>query len=151
VSPAPPPPVAWPLERPLAQAVQDAVDVAVPAGYAAMPPGCGWQSHPGPAAEFTAYAVVWPGSTTPDGGTAAAPDADADQVVQVTYVGRVAEQADEMRDRGRGALLGTTLTVTGRHCWPVRLADSQAVQRDDDTTPPVWYAADRYLIHTVPA
>lgn len=143
-----------PVERPVALAVVDTLNTALGAGragYGRTPDGGGWHAAPGPAAPFTGYAVVWPGQALPAGGTAAQPDADADHTVQVTYIGRVPEQADELRDRGRAALLTADLTVPGRHAWPVRLADSQPVRRDDDPTPALWYAIDRYLIHTVPA
>jgi hypothetical protein len=101
---------------------------------------------------FLAYAVVYPGSTALREGTAADPNADADQTVQVTYVGKTAQQADTARDLARAAVLASgAIAVTGRTVWPVELTDSTVVRRDDTVQPPLWYAVDRYTTHTTPA
>jgi len=140
----------YPVEAPVATAVLDALTAAIGSGrvgYGEKPTGGGANGS----GAFAAYAIVYPGTTTPGEGTAAAPAADGQHVVQVTYVADRAQDADTVRDTGRGALLGVHLTVAGRHCEPVQLADSTLVARDVDPQPSTWFAVDRYLIATTPA
>lgn len=139
-----------PLERPLGQAVVAALDAALGAGragYATIPSGVGVQGG-----TFVPYALVYPGGGAGREGTAAAPNADADQLVQVTYVGVDADQADLVRDTGRTALLTPgALAVTGRYVGVAEVATSRAATRDTTVIPPVWYAIDIYQIPTTPA
>jgi hypothetical protein len=124
-------------------------------GYAARPVNGGWQSStPSIGTAFVGYAVLWPGSSTPDGeGSPAAPNEDVAQSFQVTYVGKTAEQADALRDRGRTALAAkSAVKVEGaRAVLSVVFRDGQQVRRDDDTTPTVFYAADRFTALTSPS
>ena len=78
-------------------------------------------------------------------------DADAWPTVQVTFVGDSREQVDSLRDDVRAAVLGTFLDVDGRRVGPVRLHDERPVERDDDVTPPLLYAIDRYRTYSTPA
>lgn len=146
---------AYPVERLLALAVKAKLVTELGAtlvGYGVKPSGGGWvASTPLSTTQFVAYAVLYPGMTGPTDGPASGDSFDAPQSWQVTYVGSSAEQADDIRDDCRGALLGAVLTVTGRACWPVELADSQPVRRDDDVDPPLYYAADRFTARTTPA
>lgn len=144
-----------PTERPVALAAVTVLNTALGAsraGYGDRPNGAGWQAEsPNVNTAFTGYAVVWPGMTLLEGGTMAAPNADAVQTVQVTYVGKTAEQADALRDRGRTALLTTgAIVIPNRTVGLVELSDSMVVRRDDDVTPPLYMSVDRYDIHTTP-
>lgn len=144
-----------PTERPLALAVVSTLTTALGsgrAGYGDRPAGAGWQTDtPNINSTFTGYAVVWPGLSLLEGGTLADPNADAVQTIQVSYIGKTAEQADALRDRGRTAVLARgAITVTGRTVGLVELSDSQIVRRDDDVTPPLYLSVDRYDIHTTP-
>jgi hypothetical protein len=140
---------AHPTDHPLVTAIVARLNTALGAnraGYGEKPAGA--------AASSTGYAIVWPGSTALTGGTVVAPNADATQTVQVTYVADHPAGADATRDLGRAALLtgsGTALTVTGRTVWLVELADAQTPRRDDSAQPPVWLSVDRYAVHTTPA
>ena len=97
------------------------------------------------------YLVVYGGSETTSG-TLAAPNDDSDPITQVTYVGISREQADGARDRGRAVILGGTLTIPGRAVRETpTLEVGRPVQRDDDVSPPLFYAIDLYRIPTSPA
>ena len=140
-----------PTDRPVANAVIAVLDDALGAdraGYATRPAAGGPQAD----GTFHAYALVYPLSTVLTGGTAAAPNADAVQTVQVTYVADGPAAADQARDTGRAALLTAgAVTVTGRALInPVMLADSTGVREDNDPQPPLWFAVDRYRIDTTP-
>lgn len=144
-----------PAERPLALSAVSALNASLGAGragYGDRPSGMGWQAQsPQITSEFKGYAVVWPGMSTLNGGTVAAPNADAAQTFQVSYVGKTAEQADALRDRGRAALLAAAaISVSGRTVGLVELADSMPVRRDDDVTPPLYLAVDRFTAYTTP-
>lgn len=71
-------------------------------------------------------------------------------VVQLTCVGLTAEQAMSVSDRAAAAL-SAVLTVTGRTSWKPEPLDGQPVQRDDDVTPPCFYAPSRYRLRSIPA
>lgn len=119
------------------------------AGYASKPANGGLQAN----GKFNAYAIVYGGPAVLTGGTAVDPNADAAQTIQVTYVGKTAEQADDVRDAGRAALLTAgALTITGRALInPVTLADSTEAREDSSVQPPLWLAVDRYRLDTTPA
>lgn len=144
---------AVPLERPVGLAVVAELEDALGAGragYGAKPASGGLQSD----GSYVGYAIVYPGSTVPGAGTAAAPNADAAQTVQVTYVGGSADVADTARDLGRAALLapGALATIAGRALVnPVQLVDASPARKDDQVQHPSWYAVDRYLVQTTPA
>lgn len=70
-------------------------------------------------------------------------------VVQLTCVGLTAEQAANVSDRTMAALL-TPLTVAGRVAWKPESLDGQPVQRDDDVTPPNYYAVSRWRLRSIP-
>ncbi|MGZ4638676.1 MAG: hypothetical protein ACXV2J_06420 [Actinomycetes bacterium] len=99
------------------------------------------------------YAVVYPlGSGLFDGSlTAGDEQADVWPLWQVTSVGAGAEQAEDLRDRIRAALLGQYLLVDGRKVGPIRLEDEQPVQLDTDVTPHVQYAVDRFRVYSTPS
>lgn len=75
---------------------------------------------------------------------------DFSAVVQLTCVGLTAEQAMSVSDRAMAAL-SVVLTVTGRASWKPEALDGQPVQRDDDISPPVYYAPSRYRLRSIPS
>lgn len=71
--------------------------------------------------------------------------------IQLTAVGEGPEQAAAYADAARSALLGASLTVTGRKVWPAWPTASQPVLRDDTVQPPLWIATAQYAIKSTPA
>lgn len=69
----------------------------------------------------------------------------------LTAVGADRDEVRWVTEQALGALIDQRLTVTGRSCSPIEHLDSQAAQRDDDTTPPLWYGVDVVRFFTVPA
>lgn len=140
-----------PVERP---AVTALVAVLVAelgagrAGYAKKPANGGLQ----PDGKFNGYAIVHGGTTVSIAGTAADPSTDAAQTLQVTYVGKTAEQADDVRDAGRAAVLAPGgVALAGRALMnPVTLAASTEAREDSSAQPPLWFAVDRYRLETTP-
>ena len=114
-------------------------------------------SHQGPVTDAdihaaAPYRVVYliPGGQTD--GTALDPDSDAELIVQVTSVGTGPEQALRTSDLTRATLVGRPLPVAGRAVQRVRLVTaSGGATRDDDVTPPVFYAVDRFALWSFPA
>lgn len=146
----------YPAERPVALAVKALLETELGAGmvgYGVKPAAGGWQTAgtPTPSTVFKGYAVIWAGQSTSGEGTAVDAATDGVQGWQVSTFGSTAEQADAIRDRCRTALLGKRLTLAGRSCDPVRYSDGQNVVRDDDVSPPVYFAADRFTANTYPA
>lgn len=147
---------AVPSERALGVAVVALLETVIGSGraaYAKVPPAVGRQG-----AAFLAYAVVYPGGGVLLEGTAAAPNADAAQIVQVTYVDVDASSVDEVRDACRAELLtgpgSTPLTVTGRALMGPVLLEQSLTAREDTTEPAPgrpWFAIDLYRIDTTPA
>lgn len=125
----------------LAQLHNDAMLAAVTAAAAGFAVGDAVK----PDGTALPYAVVYPlGSPTFDGSLAVSDlDDDAWPTTQVTFVGVSRQQVDGLRDRVR-ALLGTYVVVEGRRVGPIRLHDERPIERDDDVTPPLLYAVDRY-------
>ncbi|PYC83451.1 hypothetical protein C7C46_08955 [Streptomyces tateyamensis] len=95
------------------------------------------------------YVVLYPDPGTP------APASLADDrtrfvgVLQATAVGATAEQALNVMDRCQQAL-SAPLQVTGRTSWRPQALDGQPVRRDDDVTPPVFYAVARWRLRSMP-
>jgi hypothetical protein len=75
------------------------------------------------------------------------PDAFAQTIYQVTYVGATREQAEWARDKGRAAVMAG-VTVTGHNVARVRL-QTDAFVRDDSLPEPLFSAIDRHVIWTV--
>lgn len=103
-----------------------------------------------PADTTLPYAVLYPFGSGRLNGPVGDQHADADSTVQLTCVGSTREQTEALMDRLRPVLLGP-LTVTGRRVMQAWIETSQPVRRDDDLTPPVFYAADQARYLTTPA
>lgn len=71
-------------------------------------------------------------------------------VIQLTCVGLTAEQVLSVSDRCRAALAGA-LPVAGRAGWRPEELEGQPVKRDDDVTPPNFYAVLRYRLRSTPS
>ena len=98
------------------------------------------------------YVVLYPSGLSRLDGPMSDMHADARPVMQVTSVGSTVEQVEWARDKAAQALLAGTVTIAGRVlCAAVELETSQPVQRDDDVSPPLFFAADIYRFHTTPA
>jgi hypothetical protein len=95
------------------------------------------------------YCVLYPDVGAPVRASLADDRVDFTGVVQVTCVGATAEQALNYSDRTHAALSGP-LTVSGRTAWRPEALDGTPVQRDDDVTPPLFYAAARYRLRSTP-
>jgi hypothetical protein len=132
------------LGNPHNQAVLDLLRTAWPlVGDCETPAGLTYDSNH---ALIVAYLIVYPlGSPTFDGSLAPGDEQSiAWPSTQVTAVGRDRNQAGWLRDKARAVLLGSYLTAAGRRVGPMRLRDEQPVERDDDVTPHLFYAVDRY-------
>jgi hypothetical protein len=88
-----------------------------------------------------------PGRSVP--GSLADPLSYYQGTVQLTCVGETAEQALNVADRARAAL-GVPLTVQGRSGWRPEELGGPPVQRDDDVTPPLFYAAVQFRLRSTP-
>jgi hypothetical protein len=113
----------------------------------------------GPPDPLTAapYWVVYGGMGQTDG-PVAAPWADLSPEVQVTSVGKTAEQAEWMADRAFTLLIGPALSSPSGRAWarplaPVGHVLTRPVERDDDFGPstPLFYVAAIYDLPTTPA
>lgn len=78
-------------------------------------------------------------------GTAASPDEWVDGRFQLTAIGRVAAEARYYADRAADSLASNTLDVDTRSIQRVRpLEPWGQVLRDDDVSPPLFYATRTY-------
>ena len=93
------------------------------------------------------YVVVYRVGGSRDG-EAAAPEDRAELIYQLTCVGAIRKQAEWLQDEAEGAL--RSMSVAGR-AVEVRLDSDGSVSRDDDLSPPLFYATPRYRIWTTPA
>lgn len=94
-----------------------------------------------------AYAVIFPIVTQRDGPVA---DADADYAltVQVTCHAASADAVAQLVDDVEVAL--RALVVAGRSVTRVEPVGGGDLRRDDDVTPPLYYATPRWQMHTTP-
>ena len=81
-------------------------------------------------------------------GEASAPEDRAELVYQLTCVGAMAEAAEYLQDRAESAM--RSLTVPGRavRTW---IDSDGPVMRDDDLSPPLWYATPRWRVWSTPS
>lgn len=103
------------------------------------------------------YVVVYLGFDSPeaelDMGTSDFTNASLRVNCSVTChsVGANAIAARAVAARVRGALLDVSPTVTGRTCFPMRMVDSQPLQRDESTGVTVMDQVDVYRLSSVPS
>lgn len=95
------------------------------------------------------YCVLYPEPGRPKAASLADDRVDFVTTVQVTCVGESAEQALNYADRSAAAL-SPPLPVAGRTAWRPEYLDGLPVQRDNDVTPPVFYAVARYRLRSTP-
>lgn len=60
-------------------------------------------------------------------------------------------QATWASGRVTASLLDIVPIVAGRKCWRIRHAGSSPVAKDDDVSPPKFFAADRFVLRSTPA
>lgn len=97
------------------------------------------------------YTVVYLIAGGQSGGTLAAPDADAELILQTTSVGSGPDQALWELDRVRAAFAGGVLDVDDRSVQRIRLLTAAGgVMRDEDGPVPLFYAVDRWRIWSFP-
>jgi hypothetical protein len=135
------------VTRPSSREHTDAIVAALTAGGLTAQAGRKPDDQPG----LDHYVVVRPWLDRFDGPLA---DEHADAVLtyQVIAVGSTVEQAEWTRDQARGALLQPgAVTTPGRLVSRVAINGTRPTARDDDLTPPAYYAIDLIDIWTSPA
>lgn len=100
--------------------------------------------------DTTPYIVLYPDPGAPQRASLADDRTYFAVVVQLTCVGLTAEQALNVSDRAQAALV-PPLLVASRAAWRPEALDGQPVRRDDDVTPPVYYAISRYRLRSIPS
>jgi hypothetical protein len=102
-----------------------------------------------PPGQAPPYVAVYPDPGRSVPGSLADPLSYYQGTVQLTCVGETAEQALNVCDRARAAM-GVALAVVGRSGWRPEELGGQPVQRDDDVTPPLYYAVVQYRLRSTP-
>lgn len=95
------------------------------------------------------FVVLYPDPGQPVAASLADERTHFSTVVQLTCVGLTAEQATNVSDRALAAL-AAPLAVAGRASWKPESLDGQPVKRDDDVTPPCYYAVSRWRLRSIP-
>lgn len=95
------------------------------------------------------YIVLYPDPGIPVRASLADDRLNFTAVVQLTCVGLTAEQALNVCDRASAALAGP-LAVDSRTAWRPEPLEGQPVRRDDDVTPPCFYAISRFRLRSTP-
>lgn len=103
--------------------------------------------------QFVPYVVLYPGVVSRIDGPMSDPYADTSSEYQITAVGQTRAQAQWAADKARGLILAVQkdLPVPGRDVQLIGWGPSQEVRRDDDATPPLFFAVDVYSIDSTPA
>jgi hypothetical protein len=99
--------------------------------------------------DTTPYVVLYPDPGHAVTASLADDRVDFQAVFQLTCVGLTAEQALNVSDRSLAALTAAPI-VAGRVSWRPEQLDGQPVKRDDDITPPCFYAISRYRLRSIP-
>lgn len=97
------------------------------------------------------YVDVWADTGYWDGHDSHDHQVDVEVTLTIHSVGMSRQQAMWVSDRVRALLLDWKPTIPGRTCWRMRSAGSQPVQKDTDTTPPKFFAVDRFTLRSTPA
>ena len=93
------------------------------------------------------YAVIFPMSDIANDGSLNNPTQISVYSFQVSSFGLTMEQAQWMQEKAREVLLGWTPTVTGMGTTPIDRAGDGQLLRDDDVSPPVFSAIDRFRMY----
>lgn len=110
----------------------------------------GWQGAPGQSV-FIGYVIVYPLDRSFDG-PLGCPDDHGDLGWQVTCVGASRQQCEALVRDVDAALIGQSLTVTGRSVPRTRADEGAgAVRRDDDGPVPLFIATPHYRAVSYPA
>jgi len=116
-----------------------------------VPVGDGETPWNGPQKRYVAPSIVLhmvPGGTVD--GTLGCPDEIVDGRFKVKAIGRSAGEARNVADKAAVAL-SAGLTVTGRRIRRLRPLDAwSGIERDDDVTPPLFYATRTYGLYSFP-
>ncbi len=96
------------------------------------------------------YAVIYPLDAADRNGPFNDPEADVIWEFQITSVGETREQAHGVADKVRTVLTPSAISVSGLRVLQVLIDLGDAVERDDDVKPPLFYAVDIYRIWTTP-
>ena len=135
------------VSSPVTEAVIAALETIIPnrVGDGVRPPG------PTPAPNsFYPYAVVYSGTDRTDGNLLEAQE-DGLHRIQVTSVSKDRVGVEWLRDRVRALLLDRdALTMTDHAVVWTELVTSQPTGRDDDVTPPLFYAVDIVHLYVTP-
>lgn len=123
------------------QAALEGADLMVYVG--GIPTDAGW-SPP------DKFAVLYPDPGMAVRESLADERTDFESTMQITCVGGDVERALWVAGRVRWAL-ASGITVEGRSCWRPEDLGGPPVARDDDVTPPVWFAPVQYRICSTPA
>ncbi|WP_327378011.1 hypothetical protein OG393_31040 [Streptomyces sp. NBC_01216] len=118
-------------------AALEAVDLTV---------GTGGAPDPLPATGMYAVVYMSPGRSVSE--SLADQRTSFDGLFQVTAVGPREEQCLWVADKVRSALHGG-VTVAGRSAWRPEEIGGPPVIRDDDVTPPVFFAPIQYMIRSL--
>jgi hypothetical protein len=136
--------------RPHTDGVEAALEAAgLLVGRGRQPAGSGWQGQEG-ASDFLAYVVLYPSPGATDGNVAD-PHEYLDYSFQTTCVAASQEGAEAVADLVKTALVGQTVTVTGRACYPVYAVADPPVRRDDTVTPPLHISTPVFRFRSQPA
>lgn len=103
-----------------------------------------------PEGDHNRYCVVYPIPGGEVSGTLEDPNEDAEFVYQVTCVGTKArDQAEWVVDKVLLLLGG--ISVADRYVARVFLDSLPGIRRDDEVSPPLFYATPRFRVKTTPA
>lgn len=122
---------------------RDAIVAALKAANLTV--GLGGAPSPAPATQMYAVVYMSPGRSVPE--SLADRRTDFDGLFQVTAVGPTEERCLWVADKVRAAL-HAGITVDGRQVWRPEELGGPPVIRDDDVSPPLWFAPIQYMIRS---
>lgn len=131
------------------------IDLLYSGIISALATGTGKQVGDGaaPSAAVLPFAVVYPiGDVDREAAmNELLKDGDLVTEVQVTSVGESREQAQWMSGQIREEFIASAISWATRKITLVELDDGNAVERDDDVQPPLFYGIDSFLVFSTPA
>lgn len=101
-----------------------------------------WQGTPG-RSTFIPYVIVYRLEQSFDG-SLGCPDSDSDFIWQVTCVADTRAACDTLHAAVNEALVGATLTVSGRSVPRVRSDGGPGPRRDESVNPPLFISTPRF-------